>query len=75
MPVQTPSPAHVAERAIQVHHTAECYRAAWGTPPPRYWLDHEEVERRRDHLAHLYTSIGMGRSGREHSIQFETLAS
>ncbi|WP_060952376.1 hypothetical protein [Streptomyces hygroscopicus] len=55
-------------------YTAECYRAAWGTPPPRYWLDHEEVERRRDQLAHLYTSIGMGRSGREHSIRFETLA-
>ncbi|MFF5407914.1 hypothetical protein ACFY8K_34240 [Streptomyces misionensis] len=48
----------------------DCYRAAWGEPPVRYWLDHEEVVRRRDVLAGLYASIGMGRSGREHSITF-----
>ncbi|MER7874812.1 hypothetical protein ABTY63_14815 [Streptomyces solisilvae] len=56
-------------------YTADCYRAAWGQPPARYWLDHTEVLRRREHLAGLYTSIGMGRSGREHSIKFEELAS
>ncbi|MEU9792863.1 hypothetical protein AB0E27_19935 [Streptomyces sparsogenes] len=55
-------------------YTARCYRAAWGEPPARYWLDHDEVTRRRRHLASLYESIGMGRSGREHSIQFEAVA-
>ncbi|MGW4883344.1 hypothetical protein [Streptomyces murinus] len=51
-------------------YTHDCYRAAWGEPPARYWLDHEEVVRRRDVLAGLYASIGMGGSGREHSISF-----
>ncbi|MEU1805819.1 hypothetical protein [Streptomyces sp. NPDC019937] len=55
-------------------YTADCYRAAWGTPPPRYWLDHDEVVRRREHLGGLYESIGMGRSGREHAITFEAVA-
>lgn len=51
-------------------YTHDCYRSAWGEPPVRYWLDHEEVERRRDVLSRLYDSIGMGRSGREHQIDF-----
>ncbi|RZU28308.1 hypothetical protein EV284_6474 [Streptomyces sp. BK022] len=55
-------------------YTYDCYRAAWGEPPARYWLDHEEVERRRDVLAGRYESIGVGRSGREHSIDFATVA-
>lgn len=55
-------------------YTHDCYRAAWGEPPARYWLDHEEVVRRRDVLASLYESIGMGRSGREHSINFAVAA-
>lgn len=46
------------------------YSAAWGEPNPRYWLDHHEVAHRRDHLASLYSQIGMGRSGREHNIDF-----
>ncbi|MFD0032564.1 hypothetical protein ACFVJK_30705 [Streptomyces sp. NPDC127172] len=53
-------------------YTHDCYRAAWGEPPARYWLDHEEVIRRRDVLAGLYESIGMGRSGREHRLDFAT---
>ncbi|WP_030745719.1 hypothetical protein [Streptomyces sp. NRRL S-31] len=55
-------------------YTHDCYRAAWGEPPARYWLDHEEVVRRRSVLAALYESIGMGRSGREHSIDFAVAA-
>lgn len=55
-------------------YTHQCYVRAWGEPPTRYWLSHKEVERRRGHLAALYTSIGMGRSGREHSIAFEAVA-
>ncbi|WP_331733931.1 hypothetical protein OG345_40800 (plasmid) [Streptomyces sp. NBC_01220] len=51
-------------------YTHNCYRLAWGEPPARYWLDHEEVNRRRAVLAGLYESIGMGRSGREHSLDF-----
>ncbi|MFJ2567860.1 hypothetical protein ACIO02_33840 [Streptomyces sp. NPDC087568] len=51
-------------------YTHECYRLAWGEPPARYWLDHEEVVRRRGVLAGLYESIGMGRSGREHALDF-----
>ncbi|MFF4823143.1 hypothetical protein ACFY20_08910 [Streptomyces sp. NPDC001312] len=51
-------------------YTHECYRLAWGEPPARYWLDHEEVMRRRGVLAGLYESIGMGRSGREHTLSF-----
>lgn len=55
-------------------YTYQCYVAAWGEPPARYWLDHTEVTRRREHLAGLYTSIGMGRSGREHEIDFDLVA-
>ncbi|MFF1284337.1 hypothetical protein ACFVY4_26795 [Streptomyces sp. NPDC058299] len=55
-------------------YTHDCYRAAWGEPPARYWLDHEEVVRRRGVLAERYESIGMGRSGREHSIDFAAAA-
>ncbi|QEV43216.1 hypothetical protein CP978_11325 [Streptomyces nodosus] len=51
-------------------YTHDCYRLAWGEPPARYWLDHEEVVRRRGVLAGLYQSIGMGRSGREHALDF-----
>ncbi|QEU70392.1 hypothetical protein CP966_25295 [Streptomyces galilaeus] len=51
-------------------YTHDCYRLAWGEPPVRYWLDREEVVRRRGVLAGLYESIGMGRSGREHALDF-----
>lgn len=54
--------------------THQCYTLAWGEPPARYWLGHEEVERRRAHLGDLYQGIGMGRSGREHGIRFEELS-
>ncbi|MFJ2737678.1 hypothetical protein [Streptomyces sp. NPDC087317] len=53
-------------------YTTECYRLAWGEPPARYWMDHEEVVRRRGVLAGLYESIGMGHSGREHQLSFAT---
>lgn len=49
------------------------YTAAWGEPPARYWLDHHEVTARREHLAGLYEQIGMGRSGRQHSINFDAV--
>lgn len=55
--------------------THALYVAAFGEEPPaRYWLDHHEVTARREHLATLYARIGMGRSGREHSIDFAAVA-
>ncbi|MFI9788519.1 hypothetical protein ACIHEI_34145 [Kitasatospora sp. NPDC051984] len=52
-------------------YTHAAYRAAWNAEPPtRYWLDKAEVDRRLAILAAKYDSIGMGRSGREHSIDF-----
>ncbi|MGK4583499.1 hypothetical protein [Kitasatospora sp. HPMI-4] len=51
-------------------YTHAAYTAAWGEPPTRYWLTRTEVDRRLGILAIKYTSIGMGRSGREHSITF-----
>ncbi|WP_232485668.1 hypothetical protein [Streptomyces fildesensis] len=55
-------------------YTHQCYTAAWGEPPARYWLDHQQVEANRAHLAGLYASIGIGRSGREHTIAFAPAA-
>lgn len=66
----------VVYRADQEHaytatsYTAACYRAAWGEPPARYWLDHQEAERRRAVLGELYARVGIGRSG-QHDIAFE----
>ncbi|WP_241844670.1 hypothetical protein [Kitasatospora sp. CB01950] len=52
-------------------YTHAAYLAAWGAEPPtRYWLDKKEVDRRLAILTKKYDSIGMGRSGREHSISF-----
>ncbi|MFJ5779750.1 hypothetical protein [Streptomyces sp. NPDC093094] len=73
--------AHIIHQTDQEHtdyriggYTHDCYRAAWGEPPARYWLDHNEVTRRRGVLAGLYQMIGLGRSGREHSIDFAAVA-
>jgi hypothetical protein len=64
---------HTDYHAATVTH--DLYVAAFDQEPPaRYWLDHQEVEARREHLAGLYEQIGMGRSGREHTIEFATLA-
>jgi hypothetical protein len=54
--------------------THSTYVAAWGEPPSRYWLDHNEVVRRRELLTERYDSIGLARSGREHRITFEVTA-
>jgi hypothetical protein len=55
-------------------YTHNAYVAAWGEPPKRFWLDHAETIRRRNILAKRYESIGLGRSGREHEIDFSTVA-
>jgi hypothetical protein len=51
-------------------YTHSAYVAAWGELPARFWLDHAETVRRRKILAERYESIGLGRSGREHNIEF-----
>lgn len=50
--------------------THDAYTAAWGEPPARYWLDHDTVTARQQHLLGLYTSAGL-RPG-SHAITFET---
>lgn len=52
--------------------TAQLYQAAWGQPPARYWLEKDEVEQRVIRLSELYASVGLNRSGREHSIAFDS---
>lgn len=49
--------------------TYDAYRCAWGEPPTRYWLDHDTVTARQDHLLGLYTSAGLMPGS--HSIAFE----
>lgn len=52
-------------------YTEECYiESGWGMPPARYWIDAEETLRRRKLLNARYESIGIGRDGRTHSIDF-----
>lgn len=52
-------------------YTYRCYRAAWGEPDPRYWLDADETRRRLAILARRYADIGIGCHLRRHSIRFE----
>jgi hypothetical protein len=52
-------------------YTHRCYtEAGWGTPPDRYWLDAGETRRRRALLNARYRSIGIGRDGRSHTLDF-----
>jgi hypothetical protein len=48
--------------------THDAYRQAWDEPPARYWLAHETVTARQDHLLGLYSWIG-AEPGR-HNIVF-----
>jgi hypothetical protein len=52
-------------------YTQQCYmEAGWGVPPERFWIDAAETLRRRKLLNVRYQSIGIGRDGRMHSIDF-----
>ncbi|WP_103503602.1 MULTISPECIES: hypothetical protein [unclassified Streptomyces] len=55
-------------------YTHQVYTAAWGDPHPRFWLGRTETDRRVKILSARYQSIGLERSGREHSIDFATTA-
>ena len=55
--------------------THECYRAAgWGEPNPRYWIDADETGRRLKVLNSKYATVGIGRDGRTHDIDFDAEA-
>jgi hypothetical protein len=52
-------------------YTHQCYTSAgWGEPNPRYWIDADETERRLTILNSRYKSVGIGRDGRAHDIDF-----
>ncbi|MGW1673758.1 hypothetical protein [Streptomyces sp. NPDC002324] len=51
-------------------YTHEAYRAAWGEPPARYWIDHEEVTRRLSILREKYAAAGFLNMGQAHVIEF-----
>lgn len=52
-------------------YTHQAYRAAWGEPPARYWITHEEMTRRLGVLRAKYEAAGFRRMGLAHSITFE----
>ena len=55
-------------------YTHQCYtEAGWGVPPERFWIDAEETLRRRKLLNARYETIGIGRDGRMHGIDFAEL--
>ncbi|MFD4577961.1 hypothetical protein ACFWNK_25005 [Streptomyces sp. NPDC058417] len=55
-------------------YTHQAYRAAWGEPPPRYWITYEEVTRRLGILREKYEAAGFRRMGLAHGITFEAVA-
>lgn len=53
-------------------YTDQVYRAAWGEPDGRLWLDAEEVARRLDWLDRKYSAMGFRKQGQAHSFTFST---
>ncbi len=53
------------------NYTDRCYRAAWGQPDERYWIDAAETARRLNTLTRLYADIGIRPGG--HSLRFPRL--
>ncbi|MGW6900758.1 hypothetical protein ACWGF2_29795 [Streptomyces sp. NPDC054919] len=54
-------------------YTAHAYTAAWGAPPARYWIDHEEATRRLGILRDKYAAAGFLNMGQAHVIEFGEL--
>lgn len=52
------------------NYTHKAYRAAWGEPDPRLWLDADTVAARLQWLDQRYTSIGFRKRGQAHSFSF-----
>ncbi|MEV5506808.1 hypothetical protein [Streptomyces orinoci] len=54
-------------------YTHQAYKLAWGDPPERYWIDHEEAQRRLDILREKYEAAGFLNMGQAHVIDFGEL--
>ncbi|MEU8785313.1 hypothetical protein [Streptomyces sp. NPDC048637] len=50
--------------------THQAYRAAWGEPPARFWIDADEVARRLKWLDEKYAAMGFRKQGQAHSFRF-----
>lgn len=50
--------------------TDEAYRAAWGEPPARFWINADEVTRRLAWLDQKYAAMGFRKQGQAHSFTF-----
>lgn len=51
-------------------YTHQAYRAGWGEPPERYWIDHDEAQRRLAILNAKYEAAGFANMGLSHYINF-----
>lgn len=57
----------------QGDYTDRAYRLAWGEPPPRYWIDQDEADRRLSILRERYAAAGFYDNGTRHTIEFGEL--
>ena len=53
-------------------YTHQAYRATWGEPDTRLWVDAEEVTRRLNWLDQKYAAMGLRKQGQAHSFTFST---
>lgn len=51
-------------------YTDKAYRAAWGEPDQRLWLDADTVAARLQWLDQKYASVGFRKRGQAHSFRF-----
>ncbi|MFD4557493.1 hypothetical protein ACFWP5_24765 [Streptomyces sp. NPDC058469] len=51
-------------------YTHQAYELAWGIPPERYWIGHEEAQRRLGVLRMKYEAAGFLNMGQAHVIDF-----
>jgi hypothetical protein len=51
-------------------YTHQAYRAAWGEPDARLWLDSDTVQSRLSWLDQKYTAMGFRKQGQAHSFTF-----
>jgi hypothetical protein len=72
---------HVIHQTDQEHtdwrqgdYTHQAYTVAWGEPPERYWVGHEEAQRRLAILKEKYEQAGFLNMGLSHVIDFAVAA-
>lgn len=51
-------------------YTHQAYRAAWGEPADRFWIDTEEVGKRLRWLDAKYQAMGFRKQGQAHGFRF-----